>query len=143
MTKLKVAVPDRGVVGRMRMFRMKVLRAFIASLVFGLALSAVGCGDVDLNEGSSGSGKGPEFVTTMQSGRPVSGGSSVESESTPQSGPVQVVSPCKPAGACLGTIGCMGACDPAGAVITACQRCVDGVFTDCTARTCQPEGPSP
>jgi hypothetical protein len=142
MTKLKVAVPDRGVVGRIRMFRTKVLRAFIASVVFGLALSAVGCGDIDLN-GGGGSGKGPEFVTTTESGRPVSGGSSVESQSTAPPGTVPVVSACRIDGACLGTIGCMGVCDPAGAVILACQRCVDGVFTDCTERTCQPEAPSP
>jgi len=117
------------------MFLTKVL---LASVLFGLGASVIGCGDVDLNDGSTGDGKGPEFVTTMESGRQGSGSASTMTQSTAQPGTVPTVSACKPDGACLGAVGCMGVCDPVAAVITACQRCADGSFTDCTVRACQP-----
>ena len=121
------------------MFRTKLLRAVFAIAMCGLGSSAVGCGDEELNTGNTGSGKGPEMITTMESGRPVPGGASVMSQGTPQVGIVPEPSgatACRPDATCLGTFGCMGIC--VDNVITACASCVDGVFSNCTERACQP-----
>jgi hypothetical protein len=121
------------------MFRTKLLGAFFAIVLGGLVSSAPGCGDEDENFGATGSGKGPDMMTSMENNRPNSGSASVLSQSTPQPGGTPEPSnatACRPNGTCLVDFGCMGVC--INNVITQCQSCVDGQFTDCTERACTP-----
>jgi len=125
------------------MFRTKLLRALFAIVLGGLVSSAAGCGEDSI--GDTGSGKGPDMINTMESGRPIPAGASVMSGTTPPPGFVPEpagATACRPDATCVSDFGCMGIC--VDNVITACQSCVDGVFTNCTERACQPSpGPSP
>src|SRR5262245_1811821 len=121
------------------MRRTSGLLAWCASAVFGAALSAAGCGDVDLNQGSAGGSKGPEMRMTMSTGRSASGSASSMAQSTPTAGVATTPKPdCEPGLACIANTGCEGACDPVDALITTCARCDDGGLADCSTRTCQP-----
>ena len=121
------------------MFLTKLLRSFFAVVVCGVMSAAVGCGSEDENVGATGSGKGPDMMTSMQNQRPNSGSASVMSQSTPQPGGIpdpSTVTGCKPGGTCLLDFGCMGVCIDN--VITSCQSCVDGVYNNCSERSCTP-----
>lgn len=110
--------------------------ALCASVLFGMALSVAGCGDVDLNQGSSGGGKGPELERAA-SQQPSTGSASSMAQSTPTTAGTVPPIPCGEGVACVGTNGCTGSCDADG-LITGCTHCDNGTFTDCTQRTCQP-----
>jgi len=119
------------------MFRTRLLRALCAIGLCGLVSAAAGCGEDSI--GDTGSGKGPEMVNTMESGRPGAPSASVMSQTPPPPGIIPEppgVTACQPDATCVGAFGCMGIC--VDNVITACQSCVDGVFSDCTERACQP-----
>jgi hypothetical protein len=117
------------------MFRTKGLRALLAGVVFGLA-AAVGCGDANLDE--TGNSKGAEIVMSAENGRAGSASASAMNQSAVQPGTVPVPVPgCRAGNTCFGASGCMGVCDPASGLITACAGCADGVFTDCGERACQ------
>src|SRR5262245_10073430 len=122
------------------MRRTSGLLAWCASAVFAAVLSAAGCGDVDLNQGSAGGSKGPEMRMTISTGRPASGSASSMAQSTPTTGLATFPKPpCGPGLACIiANTGCEGACDPVDALITSCARCEDGVLADCSQRACQP-----
>jgi hypothetical protein len=61
------------------------------------------------------------------------------SQSTPQPGGIPDptdVTGCRPNGSCLVDFGCVGVCIDS--VITSCQSCVNGAYTNCTERACTP-----
>jgi hypothetical protein len=104
-----------------------------------VALSTAGCGDADLNVGSSGGSKGPEITASIETGRPGPVGASSLSQSTSSTPFVPTPPACGEGLACIGNGGgCLGACDPATGMITACAQCNDGVLAACTQHVCQP-----
>jgi hypothetical protein len=118
---------------------MKRRTGGLLALVLGAALSAAGCGDVDLNQGSTGSGKGPEMGMTASTGRARAPSASSMAQSTPSIAVATIAPACGEGLACIANTGCESACDPVDALITSCARCEDGVLADCSQHACQPQ----
>ena len=109
-----------------------------AVFALGAAIAAAACSGAPQPSPDGASGKGPELQGPMnQTPRP--DGASQMSRSSPTS---DAATPA-PAGCgqglpCTGPDGCVGACDPATNLVTACAACDNTTFTDCTQSACRP-----
>ncbi|HEY7375176.1 MAG TPA: hypothetical protein VIF57_23645 [Polyangia bacterium] len=115
--------------------------ALCASVVLGVAISADGCGGVNQTDPVNGGSKGPEMKTAMTRG-PGAASASQMAQSVPQTRaqmpPPVTLGHCAQGMNCVGTVGCIGGCDPSTATITMCAACDNTAFTDCRQQACNP-----